>query len=416
MRYRVSFIAHTVGRRPSPTSVRTMGLDNQDSRMTSRRLVRRAVTATAGLALLAGTSVACSSGGDPTANAQPAKASPTSSAADPASASASGEPSAPPSATEELNLPVPPGRIAFRRYSVGSDSDGTLFSSATDGSDERLLVEAAAGESLEEPDWAPGGGVLFTRYQDVGTEGELNRLVLLDPDKTDLQVLTSGEPATETSRDLAKRGVFSPDGRHIAFQHDGGDVKEYADGSGSQLQHVDIWISDADGSHARNLTKGPAYSGDRDGVAWSPDGTRLVFSLWVAGHGTPAGGLALFVINADGTGLRRLTPWELGAGGPPDWSSDDLIGFRAVEDEESGVGNIFTIRPDGSELTQLTHFTDTVVSHKVSFSPDGRWIAFGRSGTGGANDIYIASIDGKHVQPVTQTPEEEGSPDWGPDA
>ena len=299
-----------------------------------------------------------------------------------------------------------PGLIAFRRYSIGSETDGTLFSVSTDGSHERLLVKPPAGTSLEDPDWAPGGGLLYSRIVIADTES--HQLVLAGPDGSQPRLLNPTIPGTLPDGDLADSGVFSPDGRFVAYVRGSGKV------TNDQLQHVDIWISDADGSHRRNLTKGASYSADRNGVAWSPDGTRLVFSLIMSASGTPANGLALFVINVDGSGLRRLTPWKLGAGGPPDWSSHDLIAFRAVDDEESGIGNIFTIRPDGTHLTQVTHFADAVVSHKVSFSPDGRWIAFARSDTGGTNDIYIASIDGKHVYPVTQTPETESSPDWGP--
>ena len=171
---------------------------------------------------------------------------------------------------------------------------------------------------------------------------------------------------------------------------------------------------DPDGRHARNVTHGAPYAGDNTAPAWSPDGTRLVFARLVAWNATPPYGRALFIINADGTNLRRLTPWNLGAGGPPDWSTNDLIAFRAVQNDESGIGNFFTINPDGTGLSQVTHFADTVISHKVSFSPDGQWIAFARTGTAGGSDLYIASIDGQRIYPVTQTPEVESSPDWGP--
>ena len=44
-----------------------------------------------------------------------------------------------------------------------------------------------------------------------------------------------------------------------------------------------------------------------------------------------------------------------------------MIVFRAVEDDEAGKGNFYTIHPDGTGLTQVTQFTDTVISHKVAF-------------------------------------------------
>lgn len=46
---------------------------------------------------------------------------------------------------------------------------------------------------------------------------------------------------------------------------------------------------------------------------------------------------------------------------------------RGVGDREP-----FTIHPDGTGLHQVTHFVDTVISHKVGFSPDGKWIVFGK--------------------------------------
>jgi TolB protein len=120
----------------------------------------------------------------------------------------------------------------------------------------------------------------------------------------------------------------------------------------------------------------------------------------------------LFVIGADGTGQRRLTPWTLGANGTPDWSRTGLIVFRAVQDEESGIGNFFTIHPDGTGLTQVSHFTGEVISHKVGFSADGKWIVFGKRTDGGSNDLFLSKIDGTAMHPVTRTPPEEGAPDW----
>ena len=60
------------------------------------------------------------------------------------------------------------------------------------------------------------------------------------------------------------------------------------------------------------------------------------------------------MINADGSGQRQLTPWSLNGGGRLDWSPDgELILFRVAGAKEQH-GNIYTIHPDGSGLTQLT--------------------------------------------------------------
>lgn len=171
----------------------------------------------------------------------------------------------------------------------------------------------------------------------------------------------------------------------------------------------------ADSKRQRQLAHFPDYSGDVNGVQWSPDGKRLVFAITFASFSDPPDGRALYVINADGTGQRQLTPWSLGAHGIPDWSAKtNRIAFRAVEDEEAGKGNFFTIGPDGKDLTQVTHFTDTVISHRVGFSPDGKWITFGKAATNGANDVFTIKVDGTDLQPVTHAPEADTSPDWAP--
>jgi len=171
---------------------------------------------------------------------------------------------------------------------------------------------------------------------------------------------------------------------------------------------------DADGKHQHAITKLAPYSGDEGGQQWSPDGTRLVFAITNSSVSTPDGGRALFVINADGSGICQLTPWSLGAHGIPDWSlKSNLIVFRAVADEEAGTGNFFTIHPDGTRLTQITHFENTVISHKVGFSPDDGWIVFGKAADGHVH-VFIARVDGTDETPLTTGPWEDSSPAWGP--
>ena len=76
------------------------------------------------------------------------------------------------------------------------------------------------------------------------------------------------------------------------------------------------------------------------------------------------------------------------------------------------MGNFFTIHPDGTALTQITDFTDTVISHKIGFSPDGLWIVFAKTATNGRGDVFIAKADGSGVRPVTNAAQTDSSPDW----
>lgn len=184
--------------------------------------------------------------------------------------------------------------------------------------------------------------------------------------------------------------IWSPDGRHIAFASSRG-----APGSA----RASIFIMDADGSHVHPLagTGGPACTqqdlGDTprawlpdgrlvyDNGCWrsgsasrriiSPDGTGLSDLGWMgpqdnfqiawspvpgAAGGSPliytdanptTGGLT--IANADGSGRRLLQAGARDAHWSPDGT---LIAF--VGADAAGVPQIFTIRPDGTGLTQLT--------------------------------------------------------------
>jgi Tol biopolymer transport system component len=332
-----------------------------------------------------------------------------SSAGTASNASTSAVPVAAGSAASPTSAAVPgpllPGQIAFRRYFDDTESTGAIFASGTDGSSERQVTHPPASTLDDEPNWSPDGArLLFTRTAAIGTSNESQRLFTVSSDGTGPTPVSPDTPAGYGYN----AGAFSPDGKHIAAGTYHGHVKA------GEIQFSDIVVLDADGSHRHQVTKYPAYSGDAGGVAWSPDGKRLVFARSNAGATKPDGGRALFIVDVDGRHQRQLTPWTVDAGGTPDWSSrTNLIAFRAVADEESGIGNFFTIHPDGTSLTQVTHFTDTVISHKVGFSPDGHWIVFAKETTSGNNDVFIAKVDGTDMRAETNTPLADSAPDWG---
>lgn len=348
---------------------------------------------------LASSLASCSSSATP-ARAK-ASASATSATASPSATSATALSGGPIS-------PALPGRVAFRRYVDATKTTGALFTSNTDGSLEHQVLTPPANTEDDQPDWSPDGSrLLFTRHSGVTGGHEAQALWTVPSAGGKATALTAGAPARgDIIPGFDSAGSYSPDGRQIAYSHEGGRVAH------DQLQQSNIWVMAANGTHVRQVTRFPDYAGDASGPQWSPDGKQLVFSLSNAASSQPAGGRALFVIGADGTGQRQLTPWRLGANGTPDWSRTGLIVLRAVQDEESGVGNFFTIHPDGTGIHQVTHFTDDVISHKVGFSPDGKWIVFGRARTGGSIHTSLCKVDGSELHPVTQTPLEDSSPDW----
>jgi Tol biopolymer transport system component len=304
------------------------------------------------------------------------------------------------------------GRILFRQYLDAANTQGALFSMDADGTNRRQLTHPADNELDAAGSWSPDGTkIVFTRSLNTNADGESHQLVVMNADGSGQKALTPGKPMAGT--DVAgfdDLGTFSPDGRSIAYEHSAGDV--HADGG--TPGRSDVWVMNADGTGARNVTNGKPYSGERDTATWSPDGKQLLYVLWNVDGATPANGRALFVIDTDGTGDHRITSWKLGADGTPDWSSTiGRIAFRSAPDEETGVGNFFTIKPDGTALHQVTHMRGLTASHRVSFSPDGRSIVFARAVADGTIQLATEGVDGGPLRPLVTTGFGSSSADWG---
>jgi TolB protein len=117
---------------------------------------------------------------------------------------------------------------------------------------------------------------------------------------------------------------------------------------------------------------------------------------------------ALFVINVDGSGLRRITPWGFSDddGG---WSPDGtkiLFGTRSA---------LYVVHPDGSHLTKIRLATGGHANaFDAGWSPDGTKIVFSLGVGSGPSDIYTANTDGTDLQQVTNDSSREEKADWGP--
>lgn len=314
------------------------------------------------------------------------------------------------------------GKIAFSRYRfVDSPIREEIWDANPDGSVLRRLSIAPANYVDIQPDWAPGGQhLIFTRCAPVNGVPHEGRCTIwrVDASGGGLQMLSTacnklGPTCTD---DGAAR--YSPDGRSIA-------LLRFDGVSGT------IAITDANLSDARSLYPFGNESGvpDIDALAWSPDGKKLAFTVH-NDNGTrfkPVGGRALFVIGVDGTGLRRVTRWKVKAGRELDWSPDGKhIVFSSVAccaDTDPGPpgGNLYTIRPDGTHLRQLTHIARADGVELGSYSPDGKWIVFTTSahatpwpnGERAWPDVFKIRADGRGLARITHTKNWEGEPVWG---
>ena len=173
-----------------------------------------------------------------------------------------------------------------------------------------------------------------------------------------------------------------------------------------------VMVVRPDGSDARAVTEGPLNAGF---PSFSPDGGEVVYRVW----GDTAEGLRIVDL-ADGT-VRTLTT---GYDNFPAWSPrGDLIVFSRLAD---GDFDIFTIRPDGTDLRQLTT-TPGGDSHPA-WSPDGAHILFSSSRHGFKDEapmhdipqpygeLFIMRADGSEQRALTDNRWEEGTPAWVPSA
>ena len=159
-----------------------------------------------------------------------------------------------------------------------------------------------------------------------------------------------------------------------------------------------IYVMNADGTGTRRITSG--RQDDLD-PSWSPDGRRIVF----AREG------ALFVVSARGGKATRLGR-DPGNATDPAWSPDGTLIAHSYRQPGSAIREMWLIRPDGTGRRQLT--TLKAVSVAPAWSPDGSRIAFATDADG-SYDISTIGVDGKVPRNETTGPADDFEPAWSPD-
>jgi Tol biopolymer transport system component len=191
--------------------------------------------------------------------------------------------------------------------------------------------------------------------------------------------------------------------------------RERTRGQMGQIQEFSVELIDQARGTQRTVAKRTHWTGDMHTPAASPDGRTVVYKRWNSWRTKPVNGQALYVVNLDGSNNHRVTPWSLGAGDHPGFSPDgSTILFRSYEEQESRQSDFWTVHPDGTGLTQLTHVKEGTAVLSASYSADGAWIVHATDGVGGKADVYVMRADGTGSRPVTRTKAWDSAPDWGP--
>jgi TolB protein len=192
---------------------------------------------------------------------------------------------------------------------------------------------------------------------------------------------------------------WSPDGRSLAFT--AGPWK-------GSLDTLRVRIASADGELVRTLPLGTLTSALEP--TWSPDGSK---------H--RAGSLSIYVVNSDGTGLRRLTRHASLWDELPDWSPDgQWIAFERYNARGGKSADVMAVHPDGSGLHRIARVITGPQCACADWSPDGSRIAYQASPsveTSKYPEIYVMNADGTQQTQLTFTGNRvrDENPDWSPD-
>lgn len=247
----------------------------------------------------------------------------------------------------EASYPGPNGLISFRAIVDGHSQVFTIDPASLAQVQLTHLTDGDVGAS---PHWSPDTRTLTFEFDPSNACAQVATMKA-NGDNLTLLPLANGDVCEASP-------AFSADGTRIFYE-------------GYNGKHLDvIWSMNLDGSDRRLITacEGTGVTDPEP----SPDGQMLAFTCF------SRTGQALFDSGINGNHLRQLTPYSAGVGIHEDWSPDSRrIMFITTSNEGSPDAqiNTWTIGADGSDLLQVTAYPPGGLrAYGNSYSPDGRFI------------------------------------------
>jgi TolB protein len=292
-----------------------------------------------------------------------------------------------------------PGKNGLMVYSAYNENGQQLSTIAPDGTGGQQLTNEAGGIDSLNASWRfDGKKIVFERDGPDGVS-----VYTINWDGTGEHVVVPGSFGSTSVFNSAPS--YTPDGTKIVFDRQ----TCFTDNCAGPRDHNDLWIVNANGSHPRQLTPsildGPNGDLGYDHPEFSPDGKHLAYVLLGGGDSK-----AIFVAGADGKGAKQITPWSLGVAGRADWSPD---GSRILFSSNTGANNVYTVRPDGTRLHQVTHETSTS-DDSLTWSPDGKQIMLLRGDPETGNFmLYVMKANGTGMRDLTPNNDLVEGGAWG---